>query len=551
MQAVNGKSVLEGIAIGPLRVVHHAKTVVTDKQTVGKGGSAKELVRFEAARLRAIAQQKQLYDKAAEEAGDEIATVFNIHALMLEDEEFMDSIRQLILSDHYNAEYAVRKSGESHAAVMAGLDDAYMAARSADIEDVTQTMLDELTGHKPDMQQGEAPAILVAEDLAPSETVRMDKTLLLGFVTQGGSAFSHTAILARSMNIPALVQCQTIDDSWNGHMAILDGHSGCLYIDPTPEMIEIYESRRAEDEERRAMLARLRGQPNETLDGVRIGISANISGVDSLAEVKANDADGVGLFRSEFVYLNSDAPPTEDEQFAIYRQVLQTLEGQRVVVRACDIGADKIPDYMDLSEEENPALGRRAVRLYLDQPEFFKPQLRALLRASCYGRLGVMFPMITSVKELQACKALVEQCRRELTEEGVRTGNIQVGSMIETPAAVLCADELAAECDFFSIGTNDLLQYTCAMDRQNETLEPFLEPHHPALLREIEMTVAAAHRHSIPVCICGELGADPTLTEWFLRIGVDSLSVNPSSVLRLREAVRKLDLGTKSGNTQK
>lgn len=547
MQAANGKSVLEGIAIGPLRVVHRAKIVIRDETQSPAADPARELKRFEAARLRAIEQQKTLYDKALAEAGDEIASVFSIHAMMLEDQEFMDSIRELIVSGPHSAEYAVRVSGDRHASVIADLDDAYMAARSADIEDVTQTLLDVLTGRDPDTLQGETPAILVAEDLAPSETVRLDKKLLLGFVTRRGSASSHTAILARSMSIPALVQCDAACEEWNGRMAILDGHTGCLYVDPSPKMLEIFRARRAEDERRQAMLAELRGKPNQTLDGVQIGIEANISGVEDVAAVEANDAEGVGLFRSEFLYLNRNAAPSEDEQFAIYKQVLRRLAPRRVVVRTCDLGADKTPEYMQLAEETNPALGYRAVRICLTRPDFFKTQLRALLRAARYGRLAVMFPMLTGPKELADCKALLAKCREELTAEGVPVGPVEVGAMIETPAAVLCADALAENCDFFSVGTNDLLQYTCALDRQNQHLEPFVDMHHPALLRSIQMTVEAAHRHGIPVCICGELGADLTMTEWFLRTGVDSLSVNPGAVLPLREMIRGLDLSAGSG----
>lgn len=541
MQAANGKSVLEGIAIGPLRVIRRAKLLIRDEQPAGCDPD-QELSRFETARLRAIEQQKTLYDKALAEAGDEIASVFSIHAMMLEDQEFMDSIRKLIVTGPRCAEYAVRVSGDKHATVIARLEDPYLAARSADIEDVTQTLLDILTGRDPDTMQGDTPAILVAEDLSPSEIVRLDKSLLLGIVTRSGSASSHTAILARSMNIPALMQCDAACMEWDGHMAILDGHTGCLYVDPSAKMLEIFQSRQEEDRHRQAMLAELRGKPNVTLDGVQIEIEANIGGVEDVASVEANDADGVGLVRSEFLYLNRNACPTEDEQFAIYKQILRRLAPRRVVVRTCDLGADKTPEYMQLGAESNPALGYRAVRICLTRPDFFKIQLRALLRAARYGRLAIMFPMLTGVKELRDCKALLAKCREELTAEGVPVGPVEVGAMIETPAAVLCADELAENCEFFSIGTNDLLQYTCALDRQNENLEPFVDPHHPALLRLIQMTVEAAHRHGIPVTICGELGADLAMTEWFLRIGVDALSVNPVAVLPLRETIRGLNL---------
>lgn len=541
MQSTNGKSVLNGIAIGPLRVIRRSKTVFS----AGPGeGSAAELLRFEAARQRAILAQDDLRDKALGEAGTEMAGLFDIHAMLLKDAGLIESVRKLITEGNHSAEYAVSLTGAQNAALLAKLDDPYMSARSVDIEDITQALLDELTGTDPAITLGDSPVILMADDLAPSETVRLDKKLLLGFVTRGGSAFSHTAILARSMNLPALVQCPEIHEEWDGHTAILDGHSGTLYIDPSPQMIEIYQARQAEDASRRAMLETLRGLPNTTRDGVSIQIDANIAVLDDLTDALANDAGGVGLFRSEFVYLNSDDYPTEEEQYQIYKQALLQLSPRRMVVRTCDIGADKVPSYMLLPQEGNPALGHRGIRLSLANPAFFKTQLRALLRAACHGKLAIMFPMICTVEELERCKALLADCRRELTEEGVPTGSVEIGSMIETPAAVLCADELAAACDFLSIGTNDLLQYTFAVDRQNDAFGDYVDPHHPALLREIKLAVDAAHRHGIPVCICGELGADAAMTEWFLRAGVDSLSVHPSAVLRLREAVRKLDLGT-------
>ena len=541
MQSTTGKSVLSAIAIGPLRVVRRSETVFS---AAPGEDSAAELRRFEAARQRAIQAQAGLRRKALGEAGSEMASLFDIHAMLLNDAGLVDSVRQLIIKDRHNAEYAVSKVGRQNAEMLAKIDDPYLSARSMDIEDVTRALLDELTGEDHDITLADEPAILMADDLSPSETVRMDKTLLLGFITRGGSAFSHTAILARSMNLPALVQCQQINEDWDGHMAILDGHSNTLYIDPSPQMIEIYRVRQAEDAERRAMLESLRGLPNVTRDGVQIQITANIAVPSDLNDALDNDADGVGLFRSEFVYLNTNDYPTEEEQYQIYTQALLQLTPKKMVVRTCDIVADKVPPYMSLPEEENPALGHRGVRMCFANPQLFKTQLRALLRAACHGKLGIMFPMICTPEELYRCKAMLVECRKELTEEGVPTGNVEIGSMIETPAAVLCAEELAANCDFFSIGTNDLLQYTFALDRQNDAFGDYIDSHHPALLREIKMTVEAAHRQGIPVSICGELGADPALTEWFLRTGVDCLSVSPSAVLRLRQAVRKLDLGT-------
>lgn len=541
MHSTTGKSALPAIAIGPLRVVRRSHTVYS---AAPGEDAAVELRRFEAARQRAIQAQYTLRDKAQGEVGSEMASLFDIHAMLLKDAGLIESVRKLIVDGQHSAEYAVSLTGQQNAAMMASMDDPYMAARSVDIEDVTQALLDELTGEEPDVSLDSIPVILMADDLSPSETVRLDKKLLMGFVTRGGSTFSHTAILARSMNLPALVQCPDICEEWDGHMAILDGHSSTLYIDPSPQMIEIYRTRQAEDANRRAMLEPLRGLANTTRDGVSIQIDANIAVPDDLTDALANDAAGVGLFRSEFIYLNSTHYPTEEEQYQIYKQALLELSPRRMVVRTCDIGADKMPDYMVLPKEDNPALGHRGIRLCLADLKIFKTQLRALLRAACHGRLAVMFPMVSTLKELEQCKALLAQCRKELTEEGVPTGNIEVGSMIETPAAVLCADELAAACDFFSIGTNDLLQYTFAIDRQNEAFGDYIDPHHPVLLREIQMTVEAAHRRGIPVCICGELGADPTMTEWFLRNGVDALSVHPTAVLKLRELVRKLDLGT-------
>ena len=541
MQSTTGKSVLSAIAIGPLRVASRSQTVFS--AAPGEDASV-ELRRFEAARQRAIKAQESLRSKALGEAGTEMASLFDIHAMLLCDTGLIESVRKLIIEGKHSAEYAVSLTGRQNADMLAKLDDPYLSARSVDIEDVTQALLDELTGEAPDITLSGKPVILMADDLSPSETVRLDKKLLLGFITRGGSAFSHTAILARSMNLPALVQCQQINEDWDGHMAILDGHSGTLYIDPSPQMIEIYRTRQAEDAERRAMLEKLRGLPTATRDGVQMRIAANIAVPDDLTDALDNDAEGVGLFRSEFVYLNTDEYPTEEQQYQIYKQALLQLFPHKMIVRTCDIGADKVPPYMILPQELNPALGHRGIRLCLANPEIFRTQLRALLRAACHGKLGIMFPMICTLEELQTCKALLAQCRKELTEEGVPTGSVEVGTMIETPAAVLCADELAANSDFFSIGTNDLLQYTFAVDRQNDAFGDYLDPHHPALLREITLTVEAAHRHGIPVSICGELGADPAMTEWFLRTGVDWLSVHPSAVLRLRQAVRKLDLGT-------
>ena len=535
MQVGTGKSVLNGIAIGKLKIYKKKDTTISTTPVTDTGA---ELLRFEDAQQKAIQQQTALYEKALAEAGEDIAEVFNIHAMMLEDDDFVDAIREIITKQKMCAEYAVKTAGTNQAAVFAAMDDPYLQARSADVMDIAQAMLDILQGTDVDSMQGTEPSILVAEDLAPSETVRLDKSLLLGFVTREGSANSHTAILARSMNIPALIQCKEISDDWDGKMAVIDGYNACVYVEPTPDLLK----RQQEDKKKLALLQELKGKPNTTLDGTTINVYANIGGIGDVGAVQQNDAGGVGLFRSEFVYLNSKDYPTEEYQFEAYKQVVETLAPKKVIIRTCDIGADKTVDYMKLDHEENPALGYRAIRICLTRKDFFKTQLRALLRASAYGNLGIMFPMITSLRELHDAKNILDECRVELAAEGKKMGEVEVGTMIETPAAVLVADDLAEECDFFSIGTNDLTQYTCALDRQNAKLEPFANPHHPAVLREIKMTIDAGHRHGIWVGICGELGADESLVETFLRMGVDELSVNPKSVLPLRKKIRSLDL---------
>ena len=536
MQVGTGKSVLNGIAIGKLKIYKKKDTAIS---TAPVADTAAELERFEAARQKAIEQQTALYEKALAEAGEDIAEVFNIHAMMLDDDDFVDAIKEIINGQKMCAEYAVKTAGNNQAAVFSAMDDPYLQARSADVLDIAQAMLDILQGVDNASLQGTEPSILVAEDLAPSETVRMDKSLLLGFITREGSSNSHTAILARSMNIPALIQCKDIQDDWDGKMAVVDGYNACVYVDPTPDLLKSLKKRQQEDQKKQALLQELKGKPNTTLDGKTINVFANIGGMGDVGAVQQNAA--------EFVYLNCKDFPTEDYQFEAYKQVLESLAPRKVVVRTCDIGADKTVDYMKLDHEDNPALGYRAIRICLTRKDFFKTQLRALLRASAYGNMSIMFPMITSLRELQDAKAVLEECRAELTAEGVKMGqNIEVGTMIETPAAVLIADELAAECDFFSIGTNDLTQYTCALDRQNAKLEPFFNPHHPAVLRAIKMTIEAGHRHGIWVGICGELGADTALTETFLRMGVDELSMNAKSILPVRKIIRSVDLSKPS-----
>ena len=500
MQVATGKSILNGIAIGKIKIYKAPKheipmELVTDVQA--------ELDRFEDAVQKVIDQQTVLYEKAKVSAGEDSAAIFEVHAMMMQDDDLLDAAREIITKQKRSAEYAVDVAFQNQAEIFGSMDDEYFKARSADIIDLKQSTLDVLMGIDTDSMQGTEPAILVAEDLAPSETVKLDKSLLLGIITREGSSNSHTAILARSMNLPALIQCKEIDDSWDGKMGIIDGYNSCAYIDPTEDLLKSLGEKLKADQAKLALLQELKGKPNTTLDGHTIKVYANIGGPSDIGAVQQNDAGGVGLFRSEFVYLNNKVEPTEEEQFKAYKFAVESLAPKTVVIRTCDIGADKTIDYMNLDHEDNPALGFRALRICLTRNDFFKKQLRALLRASAYGNLAIMFPMVISVWELKQAKATLEECRKELEKEGVKMGDIEVGIMIETPAAVFCADELAQECDFFSIGTNDLTQYTLAIDRQNAKLDRFLDTHHPAVLRAIKATIDAGHRHGIWVGICG------------------------------------------------
>ncbi len=539
MQVGTGTSVLNRIAIGKIRIFK-PKEYNINEETVAD--PIPELDRFEKARVKVQEEQRELYDKAVIAAGEETAAIFEFHADMLDDDDLLDSVKSIIVEQNHTAEYAVRQGFANMAQMFSDMDDPYFQARSADVLDVGNSMLDVLFGYDTKADDKNEPCILVAEDLAPSETVKLDKSLLLGMITREGSTNSHTAILARSMNVPALIQCKQIDESWDGKTAILDGYNACVYVDPTEDLLKSLKEKQAEDIRKESLLLDLKGKSNTTIDGKTIKVYANIGGPDDMGAVQANDAEGIGLFRSEFVYLNSPSDPSEETQFQAYKRVVETMAPKLVVIRTCDIGADKTIDYMKLAQEENPALGYRAVRICLTRKDFFKRQLRAILRASAFGNLAVMFPMITSVREVRECKEILNECRRELENEGVKIGKLQVGIMIETPAAVMCADELAEEVEFFSLGTNDLTQYTCAIDRQNAMLDPFMDTHHPAVLKEIQMAIEAGHRHGCWVGICGELGADLTLTETFLRMGVDELSVNASSVLPLRKQIRSIDL---------
>ena len=548
MQVATGKSVLNGIAIGKIVIYKAPKLEISDRLIEDVES---ELKRFDDARERAIEQQNALYEKALVDAGEDSAEVFSVHAMMLEDDDLLDATNEIIKTQKHTAEYAVKVAFDNQAKVFAEMDDPYMRERAADIYDIEQAVLNYLFGINADALQGTEPCILAARDLTPSETVRLDKSLLLGIITKEGSLNSHTAILARSMGIPALVQCKDVDEDWDGREAIIDGYNSCAYIEPTGDLAKSLRKRKEKDAKQKALLQELKGKSNTTIDGKTIQVYANIGGPSDIGLVQQNDAGGVGLFRSEFVYLNARDYPSEEEQFNAYRLAIETLAPKQVIIRTCDIGADKQVEYMGMEKEENPALGLRAIRICLTRKAFFKTQLRALLRASAYGNLGIMFPMIISMRELRECKELLAECAEELKKQGVKIGKYAVGIMIETPAAVLIADELAEECDFFSIGTNDLTQYTLAIDRQNAALDPFLAKHHPAVLRQIKMTIDAGHRHGTWVGICGELGADLALTETFLRMGVDELSVNPVSVLPLRKTIRGIDLRKEPGASLK
>ena len=538
MKVATGKSILNGIAIGPLRIYKKAKTQTSQTSSLTP---AQEWARFEEASEKAKEQLAELYEKALEEVGEDNAAIFEIHQMMLEDDDYLEAIKGIIDTQGATAEYATETTGENFSAAFAAMDDEYMRARATDVKDISRRVVNVLTGQDEGDALSGQPAILVADDLTPSETVQLDKSKLLGFITRYGSSNSHTAILARTMNIPALIGVD-FDDSWDGKPAVLDGYNHCVYIDPAQELLTAMEEKRKADLKQEALLQTLKKKPNVTLDGREIKVYANIGNAGDVGLVLQNDAQGIGLFRSEFIYLDSADYPSEDHQFTIYKRVVETMAGKKVISRTLDIGADKQADYFELDQEENPALGYRAIRICLTRKDIFKQQLRAILRASAFGTVSIMFPMVISVREVRDAKELLEECRTELKERGVAVGEVETGVMIETPAAVMIADELAAEVDFFSLGTNDLSQYTLAIDRQNPKLDNFYDPHHPAILRMIKHTVQAGHRHGCWVGICGELGADQKLTETFLRMGVDELSVSPSAVLPLRKLIRSLDL---------
>lgn len=534
---IEGKCVYGGIAIGRLAIFKKGESQIVRTKVED---AAAEIKRFEEAKAIAQEQLAGLYEKALKEVGEVNAAIFEVHQMMLEDLDYVESITNLIENQSVNAEYAVLTTGDNFSEMFAAMEDDYMRARAADVKDISSRVVSILQGNTDSGLSAKEPVILLADDLAPSETVQLDKSLVLSFVTRHGSTNSHTAILARTMNIPALIGVDYPEDV-EGQMGIVDGYEGKLIIDPTMSVLEEYQKKKAKDDEKKRLLLELKGKENVTLDGKRINLYANIGGVADVANVLSNDANGIGLFRSEFLYLESEDYPTEDQQFQAYRSVAEKMAGRKVIIRTLDIGADKQVGYFNLDKEDNPAMGYRAIRICLDRPEIFKTQLRAIYRASAYGTLSIMFPMIISVDEVRKAKKIAADVRKELDEEGLPYKNCELGIMIETPAAVMMSDELAKEVEFFSIGTNDLTQYTLAIDRQNPKLDNIYDSHHPAILRMLQMVVDNGHKGGCWVGICGELGADTTLTETFLKMGFDELSVSPSMVLKVRERIRSTD----------
>ena len=540
MITIQGKSVFGGVSIGKL-MFHNTNEKVIKREHISDAEA--EWKRFEAAKGQAVDQLKELYEKALEDVGEANAMIFEIHQMMLEDLDYLESIENIIRSQEVNAEYAVATTADNFAQMFASMDDAYMQGRAADVKDVSERVLDILCGVSAGVKEMTEPCIIAADDLAPSETVQLDKSKVLGFATMYGSANSHTAILARTMNIPAVIGLgETLSSQYDGKMAVIDGFTGILYVDPDEETLARMQEKRAKDLEQKELLNQLKGKENVTRSGQKINVYANIGNVSDLGAVLKNDAGGIGLFRSEFLYLENSTFPTEEQQFAVYKQVAESMAGKKVIIRTLDIGADKQVDYFNLDKEENPALGYRAIRICLTRPEIFKTQLRALYRAAVYGNLSIMFPMIISVSEVKKIKEIIAQVQAELKAEGIPyKEDVELGVMIETPAAVMISRELAKEVDFFSVGTNDLTQYTLAIDRQNQKLDTFYDPHHPAVLAMIKMAADNAHAEGKWIGICGELGADLELTEEFLKMGLDELSVSPALVLPLRKRIRECE----------
>lgn len=541
MLVVKGKSVFSGITMGPLALFHR-NTVSTARRRI-KDTDA-EVERFQEARLASIEQLKDMYEKAVQKVGEEEAAVFEVHQMMLDDDDYIDNIVTLISQKKINAEAAVEETAQQFSEMFRSMDDAYMKERAADVLDISRRIQVQLCGGEANDFSAYDGVILAADDLAPSETLQLDTDKILGFVTSGGSTNSHTAILARTLGITAVVNTGTqLHTDVEGKTAIVDGFTGTVYLDPDSATLDKMKKKQAEAEERKIRLEAYRGKESVTVDGYKVNVFANIGNLDNVPQALANDAEGIGLFRSEFLYLENATYPTEEQQFEAYKKTVEMMGGKTVVIRTLDIGADKKVDYFDLKAEENPAMGMRAIRICLTRPTLFKTQLRALCRASAYGKIAIMFPMIISVDEVRRSRELLRQVQNELRHEGIAFDeSMEVGIMIETPAAALISDELAKEVDFFSIGSNDLTQYTLAIDRQQTDLDNFFNPHHPALLKLIEMTVKNGHKEGIWVGICGELGADLSLTEDFLRMGVDELSVSPPAVLPLREKIGSINL---------
>ena len=540
MQIYKGKSVFGGIAIGKISVYKKDEQLV--KRVKIEDADA-EMERYTAARNIAAAQLQKLYDKALKEVGEANAAIFEVHQMMLEDEDYNESVENIIHSQMVNAEYAVASTADNFAQMFEAMDDDYMRGRAADVRDISERVITVLAGGAGSGLDSDEPVIIAADDLAPSETVQLDKDKVLSFVTAHGSENSHTAILARTMGIPALIGTGIdLDETVDGKLGIVDGTNGVVYVDPDAELLEEMKKKQQEEQEKKRLLQTLKGKENITLDGQKVMLYANVGNIKDLGIALQNDAGGIGLFRSEFIYLGQDHYPTEEEQFQIYKTVAETMAGRRVIIRTLDIGADKQCDYFELDKEDNPAMGLRAIRICLTRPEIFKTQLRALFRASVYGNINIMYPMIISVDEVRQIKAIVEEVKAELAEQGIEYGNPAQGIMIETPASVMMSRELAEEVDFFSIGTNDLTQYTLAIDRQNSKLDKFFDSHHPAVLRMIQMTIENAHKAGIWCGICGELGADQALTKDFLAMGVDELSVSPGSILPLRKIILETDV---------
>ena len=540
MITIKGKSVFGGVSIGKIMFYKRNEKVI--KRTHVDDVDA-EWKRFCDAKDTAVSQLKELYDKAIEDVGEANAMIFEIHQMMLEDLDYLESIENIIRTQEVNAEFAVATTADNFAQMFAAMDDAYMQGRAADVKDVSERVLDILCGVSGGMKEMTEPCIIAADDLAPSETVQLDKSKVLGFATMYGSSNSHTAILARTMNIPAVIGLgEDLLTKYDGKMAVIDGFTGMFYIDPDVETMKVMDEKRAKDQEQKALLEQLKGKENVTKSGQKINVYANIGNVSDVGAVLKNDAGGIGLFRSEFLYLENSDFPTEEQQFAVYKQVAENMAGKKVIIRTLDIGADKQVDYFGLDKEENPALGYRAIRICLTRKEIFKTQLRALYRAAMFGNISIMFPMIISVAEVHEIKAIIAEVKEELKNEGIPfKDDVELGVMIETPASVMISRELAKEVDFFSVGTNDLTQYTLAIDRQNAKLDKFYDPHHPAVLAMIKMAADNAHAEGAWIGICGELGADLELTEEFLKMGLDELSVSPAMVLPLRKRIRECE----------